>query len=185
MKQILSLFLIFTLLLSVSLISAHGGVEEHEEHSEKLNIFEKFIRWFKSLFRSNTKTSTILEEFNEEVEFYKSKSCGCCGAHSKYLDNKGLNFEVINVDDISEIKDEYNIPDDLRSCHTIILGDYFVEGHMPTKAIEKLITEKPDIAGIALAGMPTGAPGMPGKKTETWIIYAVNHDGTSQEFMRI
>lgn len=129
--------------------------------------------------------STILEEFEGKVEFHKSMSCGCCGVHSNYIKNKGLNFEIINMEDVSPIKDKLGVPAGLRSCHTIILGDYFVEGHMPAEAIEKLITEKPDIKGIALPGMPEGSPGMPGTKRSEWIIYAVNHDGTDYEFMRI
>lgn len=129
--------------------------------------------------------SAILKNFEGNVEVHKSLSCGCCGVHSNYMKNKGLDFQIINMDSVSPIKNELNIPIQLRSCHTTILGDYFVEGHMPVEAIEKLITEKPDIAGIALPGMPSGSPGMPGSKTDTWIIYAVNHDGGSEEFMRI
>jgi hypothetical protein len=137
------------------------------------------------IFLKPASGSTVLEDFNGKVEFHKSMSCGCCGVHSNYLKNKGLDHEIINMEDVSPIKEEYGVPSALQSCHTIILGDYFVEGHMPTEAIEKLITEKPDIAGIALPGMPEGSPGMPGNKRGEWIIYAVNKDGTYGEFMRI
>ncbi len=129
--------------------------------------------------------SVILKNFEGNVEVHKSLSCGCCTVHSNYIKNKGLDFEIINMDDVSPIKDKLGVPFGLRSCHTIILGDYFVEGHMPVEAIEKLLTEKPDIAGIALPGMPSGSPGMPGPKIETWIIYAINHDKSYEEFMRI
>ena len=137
------------------------------------------------LFLRPTSGSEILKNYNEDVEFHKSRSCGCCGIHSNYIKDKGLNFKVINMDNVLPIKEKYGIPLELYSCHTVILGDYFVEGHMPAEAIEKLITEKPDITGIALPGMPSGSPGMPGTKTETWIIYSVNKDGTYDEFMRI
>ena len=81
------------------------------------------------------------------------------------------------------IKERYGVPRNLESCHTEIIGGYFVEGHMPIEAIEKLLSERPDIRGIALPGMPSGSPGMPGPKTEPWTIYAVNKDGSVGEFM--
>lgn len=125
-----------------------------------------------------------LDNFEGEVTFYKSLSCGCCGLHANYMD-KILNVNKITVDDVETIKDEYNIPNELRTCHTAVIGGYFVEGHIPLEAINKLMEEKPDIAGIALPGMPSGSPGMPGTKDSEWIIYSVNKDGTSQEFMRL
>lgn len=121
-----------------------------------------------------------------EVDFYKSMSCGCCSIHANYLEGKGeMKVNMVGVDDISEIKKKYNIPTEMQSCHTAIIGDYFVEGHMPIEAINKLLTEKPDIAGIALPGMPSGSPGMPGGKDGPFIVYAVNKDGSYNEFMRV
>ena len=87
--------------------------------------------------------------------------------------------------DMSSVKKEYQIPEHLAACHTAIIGDYFVEGHIPIEAIEKLFEEKPDIDGIALPGMPAGSPGMPGQQREAFIIYAALRDGTVSEFMRI
>ena len=45
--------------------------------------------------------------------------------------------------------------------------------------------EKPDIKGIAMPGMPSGSPGMPGSKSGDFIIYQINMDGSTSEFMRI
>jgi hypothetical protein len=113
---------------------------------------------------------------------HKGDSCGCCNVYVGYAE-KTMAVQVLNNGEA--IKNQYNIPTDLRSCHTTVVDGYFVEGHMPLEAIEKLVTEKPDIAGIALAGMPYGSPGMPGAKQGPFIVYAVNKDGTYQEYMRI
>lgn len=114
-----------------------------------------------------------------EVMVYKSANCGCCGLYVKYLQSKGdMNVKVVDVQDVEQIKNEYSIPPELRSCHTTVIGNYVVEGHVPLEAIEKLLTEKPDIKGIALAGMPSGSPGMPGAKNAPFTIYSVHHDGT-------
>jgi hypothetical protein len=117
--------------------------------------------------------------------YYKSISCGCCDIHSKYLDSKGFDVKINNLQDTSSIKTQFGIPIELESCHTAIIGNYFVEGHIPIEAINKLLEEKPDIAGIAMPGMPSGSPGMPGQKIGDFVIYAVNHDKSYNEFMRV
>lgn len=127
-----------------------------------------------------------LEDYEGEITLYKSLTCGCCDVYSSYFKNKGnSDVKIIQPGDVNEIKVRYNIPKSMQSCHTTIIGDYFIEGHMPIKAIEKLLDEKPNIAGIALPGMPMGSPGMVGNKNEDFVVYAVNKDGTYNEFMRI
>ncbi len=70
----------------------------------------------------------------------------------------------------------------MGSCHTAVIADYFVEGHVPIEAVEKLLSEKPDVDGIALPGMPQGSLGMSGQKTAAFRIYALSA-GTASEFM--
>ena len=62
--------------------------------------------------------------------------------------------------DINKIKAEYKIPNELYSCHTAIVNGYVIEGHVPASEIIRLLDEKPDVIGIAVAGMPPGSPGM-------------------------
>jgi hypothetical protein len=61
---------------------------------------------------------------------------------------------------LDEVKAEYQIPSELQSCHTAIVDGYVVEGHVPVREIERLLTERPDVIGIAVPGMPAGSPGM-------------------------
>lgn len=119
------------------------------------------------------------------IDIYKTPTCGCCGVYSKYLSGKGISVNEIDLPDLTATKDEYGIPHELMSCHTSIVGGYFVEGHIPLEAIEKLLSLKPDIAGIALPGMPSGTPGMAGAKSEEWIIYSIGNDGEVSEFLKI
>src|SRR3989344_6780674 len=80
----------------------------------------------------------------EKVTVYKSNTCGCCSLYVDYLKGKGkMNVEVVNLDDVSSIKSQYNIPSMLQSCHTTVIGNYFIEGHIPLEAIQKLMAEKP------------------------------------------
>lgn len=85
---------------------------------------------------------------------------------------------------MASVREKYQIPKDMGSCHTTVIEDYFVEGHVPIEAIKKLLKEKPDIDGIALPEMPAGSPGMAGQKTEAFRIFALR-DGKVSKFMTI
>jgi|SRR3989344_1316848 len=119
------------------------------------------------------------------VQEYKTLTCGCCGTYGAYAQKKGMKVEVVNVNDADSIKDKYGVPEALRSCHTVIVDGYFVEGHVPAEAIAKMLAEKPGIKGIAMQGMPYGSPGMPGNKEGPFVVYAVQNDGSYEEYMRI
>ena len=132
--------------------------------------------------------ATSFENVNnaEKIDIYKSLTCGCCNVYSSYVDGKvSTKVNTVDIRDSNKIKEQYGIPYELKSCHTTIVGNYFVEGHIPLEAIEKLLKEQPDIRGIAMPGMPEGSPGMPGQKYGDFVIYAVHEDGTYSEFMRI
>jgi hypothetical protein len=68
--------------------------------------------------------------------------------------------QVEDVQDLAAVKDRYQVPLELQSCHTAIVDGYIVEGHMPVAEVERLLAERPDLLGIAVPGMPIGAPGM-------------------------
>jgi len=125
------------------------------------------------------------DENENDITVYKSASCGCCREWSSYMEDFGYSVENINTQDLSAVKEEHGVPYELESCHTAIVGDYVVEGHIPNEAVQKLLSENPDIKGIGMAGMPSGSPGMPGPK-EDFMIYEINHDGTKGDmFMRL
>ena len=120
-----------------------------------------------------------------EVTVYKSASCGCCNAYLGYLENQGYAVKTVVMEDLTPIKRQYGISPSMESCHTTIMGDYFIEGHIPIEAVRKLLDEKPDIKGIALPGMPYASPGMPGSKKGPFRIYAIGKDGQASLFMSI
>ena len=124
--------------------------------------------------------------FLEEGTLYKTPNCACCLEYTEYLETTtDASIEVVGVSDLAVTKEEYGVPEEVESCHTLDVGQYFIEGHVPREAIGKLAEEQPDIAGIALPEMPLGSPGMPGEQTEVFVIYAVAADETYTEFMRL
>jgi len=118
------------------------------------------------------------------VEVFKTSSCGCCYGYVLFLEEEKFKVKKTDMRSLHSIKKRYNIPLEMQSCHTTILGKYFIEGHVPIEAINKLLKEQPDIDGIALPGMPIGTPGMPGQKEEPYVIYQLV-DGKSSVFMTI
>jgi len=68
--------------------------------------------------------------------------------------------QVEDVQDMVSVKDRYQVPSQLQSCHTAIVDGYVIEGHVPAADVERLLDERPDIAGLAVPGMPVGSPGM-------------------------
>ncbi len=137
------------------------------------------------LNRSDSKVSENPALGGKEVTVYKTPTCGCCAVFISYLEKKDVAVKTENVKNLDDIKQRNGIPSQLWSCHTSMVDGYIVEGHVPIEAIEKLLSEKPNIKGIALPGMPSGTPGMPGPKTEKWEIRSLNQDGTVGTFMTI
>lgn len=111
---------------------------------------------------------------SNKITVYKSASCGCCVGYISELRNQGFEVEIVNVDYMGSIKDRYGIPINMQSCHTAVIGDYFIEGHVPMEAVYKLLEDRPAIDGIALPDMPTGSPGMPGFKSGPFKVYALS-----------
>ena len=118
------------------------------------------------------------------VEVFKTPSCGCCYGYVLFLEKEKFNVKQTDMRSLHSIKKKYNIPIEMQSCHTTIMGKYFIEGHVPLQAVNKLLKEQPDIDGIALPGMPIGTPGMPGQKEEPYVIYQLI-DGKFSVFMTI
>jgi hypothetical protein len=117
-----------------------------------------------------------------QITVFQSPQCGCCGEYKAYLQEEGFQVEARHLEDMASLKRDHQVPQEMWSCHTSIVGGYFVEGHVPVEAIEKLLRERPAIRGIALPGMPSGSPGMGGAKEEPFKIYALS-DGPPSLFM--
>lgn len=111
---------------------------------------------------------------------YQGPNCDCCDGYARYLQGHlETTLDVDVRDDLAAVKDERGIDSRLQSCHTVELDEYVVEGHIPVEVIGRLLEDGPDIAGIALPGMPAGTPGMGGTKDGTWTVYVI---GSGDEF---
>ena len=90
----------------------------------------------------------------------------------------------MDTDDLAPIKTRHRVPRSLESCHTALVEGYVVEGHVPGDAIKRLLRERPAIAGLAVPGMPVGAPGMesPGESPQRYQIMTFDRSGRASVF---
>ncbi|HQU37431.1 MAG TPA: DUF411 domain-containing protein [Anaerolineales bacterium] len=83
------------------------------------------------------------------------------------------------MQDMGPVKAQYQVPTELESCHTAIVDGYVIEGHVPVSEINRLLAEKPDAIGLAVAGMTIGSPGMEtaGVETQPYDVILFTADG--------
>ncbi|CAN5356487.1 hypothetical protein BH23GEM2_BH23GEM2_17110 [soil metagenome] len=115
---------------------------------------------------------------------YKDANCECCAKWVDHIRDAGFTATSHNVTDLNSVKARYGVPRALASCHTAEIGGYVVEGHVPADLIRKMLNEKPDIAGIAVPGMPVGSPGMEWTYTEPYDIIAFTKSGATSVYAK-
>jgi hypothetical protein len=125
---------------------------------------------------------------NPRAVVHMSPTCGCCGEWVKHLRANGFAVEAKYVDDIVAVKRAHSVPEPLWSCHTALVGGYAIEGHVPAADIVRLLRERPrvngaDARGLAVPGMPAGAPGMEQGAQQPYATLAFGAQGT-QVFAR-
>ena len=118
------------------------------------------------------------------IKVYKNPSCGCCTGWVKHLEKNGFAADVTETRNRQPLQQELGIPRDKGACHTAVVGGYFIEGHVPAADIKRLLTEKPDIAGLAAPGMPLGSPGMENPKypARDYDVLAIDKGGKATVF---
>jgi hypothetical protein len=119
------------------------------------------------------------------IVVYKDPNCGCCKSWIEHLRKHGFDVAVRDTSDVSGAKRTGRVPEQLVSCHTAFVNGYVVEGHVPAADIQRLLAEKPKIAGIAVPGMPAGSPGMEvGGRVDRFDVTAFTRDGRTSVFAR-
>jgi hypothetical protein len=114
-----------------------------------------------------------------EIVVYKSPSCGCCKKWIEHLRAAGFLVTAHDTSDLAGVGTRYGVPQKLMACHTALVGGYVVEGHVPADVIQRLLKERPDLAGLAVPGMPAGAPGMESETPTHYRIFTFEKTGAT------
>ena len=103
-----------------------------------------------------------------------------------HLRAAGFEVKEQNVDALGPIKRRFGVPAALQSCHTAVVEPYVIEGHVPADLIQRLLRERPAVVGLAVPGMPVGAPGMeaPGRPAERYDVLTFDRSGRTAVFAR-
>ncbi len=95
------------------------------------------------------------------ITVYAPSPCLACIDWADHLRQAGfaVSIEEKEVARMPHIKRWLNVPSGLESVHTARIGNYFIEGHVPAEDIKLLLKEMPKARGLAVPGLPRGAPG--------------------------
>ena len=127
--------------------------------------------------------AAVAREQLPQVTVYKNAYCGCCGEWVKHMEAAGFAVTVNAVDDTAAYRNKYGIPSALASCHTAVVAGYALEGHVPAQDVKRLLAGKPAAVGLAVPGMPSGAPGMQqGGPEQPYKVLLVDRKGSTSVF---
>lgn len=118
------------------------------------------------------------------IRVWKSPSCGCCKDWITHIEKAGFKATVEDVANVEPVKQRLGLPANLASCHTALVNGYVIEGHVPADLIQKLLREKPAVAGLAVPGMPMGSPGMEGGRKDPYDVVAFTRDGGTRVYAK-
>ena len=123
-----------------------------------------------------------------QVHVRRDAGCGCCHVWTEQLAASGrFAPRMTDEADMPTLKQRLGVPGELASCHTATVGGYVIEGHVPSADILRLLAERPpDIAGLAVPGMPLGSPGMeqPDGASEPFDVIAFGRNGARRVYAR-
>jgi hypothetical protein len=116
---------------------------------------------------------------------YKQVGCGCCSIWAEHLRKAGFKVSSMEVNDLARIKNTYGVPQAAHTCHTALIDGYVFEGHVPIDLVQKVLKERPRIAGLAVPGMPIGSPGMEsGSRKDPYDVLAFDREGKTTVYAK-
>ncbi len=116
------------------------------------------------------------------ITVYKSATCGCCANWVEHVRAAGFQVVVHDTTNLAVIKQRSGVPKHLTSCHTALVDGYVIEGHVPADVILRLLRERPELAGVAVPGMPAGSPGMDSPTPVRYAIMTFDRAGRTGVF---
>jgi hypothetical protein len=119
------------------------------------------------------------------VTVYKAPTCGCCNGWIEHVQAAGFSVEAHDQADLRPVKAQAGVLPEHGSCHTAFVDGYVIEGHVPPEAITRLLAERPDVAGLAVPGMPIGSPGMEGPNPQPYDVLAFDRSGNVTVFQQV
>ena len=108
-------------------------------------------------------TSTFAQTPLPPIEVFTPDPCIACIACIDWADHlraRGLTVKLVTAPDLAAVKRRLKVPAEVASRQTATVDGYFLEGHVPVEDILDLLKERPKARGLAVPGLPRGAPGL-------------------------
>jgi hypothetical protein len=95
------------------------------------------------------------------ITIYAPSPCLACIDWADHLRQAGFSVSIEEKEAAAmpRLKRWLNVPSGLESVQTAKVGNYVLDGHVPADDIKLLLKEKPRARGLAVPGLPRGAPG--------------------------
>lgn len=92
-------------------------------------------------------------------------------------------MNVEDTNNINEIKMKHEVPREMASCHTALIDDLVIEGHVPAADIVAYL-ENPQFntVGLSVPGMVQGSPGMETGTKQDYQVIAFRANGQQSVF---
>ena len=118
------------------------------------------------------------------LTLWKQHRNACCTTWAWLFQSAGFTVIIHDVDDVAPARAAAGVPADLAGCHIALVVGYTIEGHVPVASVVHLLDLRPTLIGLAVAGMPRGAPGLElaGAATEPFEVVAFEADGARRPF---
>lgn len=147
-------------------------------------VFLLVMAWTSDLHASEWDQARLQLEQTQTITVYRDANCECCHKWIEHLEKH--QFEVIDniSNDMTQIKQKLGVPNSMASCHTAVINDYVIEGHVPADDIKQLLIDKPaHIKGLSVPQMPVGTPGMEmGPRKDHFIVFSFDQNAQYQLF---
>jgi hypothetical protein len=117
------------------------------------------------------------------ITVYRNENCGCCKSWAEHLEKNGFQVDLVVTTNMNDVKKKYGVPREMQSCHTAVMDDVVIEGHVPADDINAYL-EKPvfNTKGLAVPGMVQGSPGMETGRKDDYSVIAFSENGKTSVF---
>ncbi|MDP2783759.1 MAG: DUF411 domain-containing protein [Sulfurimicrobium sp.] len=122
----------------------------------------KLALLFLLLLSPTLQAAEMAKETLPPVVVYGPDPCLSCMEWVYHLMENGFTASFKSTQNMPALKRQLGVPPELESVLTAKIGRYFIEGHVPAEDIKLLLKEQPKARGLAVPGLPLGAPGYEG-----------------------
>lgn len=116
-----------------------------------------------------------------DIAMHRDPGCGCCEKWAAQVRQQfGRMVRIIDNANRGALQRRVGVPADLSSCHIAIVDGMAFEGHVPIADMKRVLAQHPKgVAGLAVAEMPLGSPGMEvaGMKAQHFDVVAFGPQG--------